>query len=141
MHNACSSCMNSRLHVPEQLPPSPLHFDWQGRNHGDRKCLECLLTAEDLVVRGNILTWAAELLKSTLIEHVWVLKLSIPAQNALGGFCRWCLISVFTESCMCKTFNLYFGSADLNIIFETCIAVSGSTNLLNKQHKVNQIYK
>lgn len=29
MHNACSPCMNSRLHVPEQLPPSSLHFDWQ----------------------------------------------------------------------------------------------------------------
>lgn len=27
MHNACSPCMNSRLHVPEQLSPSSLHFD------------------------------------------------------------------------------------------------------------------
>lgn len=106
MHNACSPRMNSRPHVPKQPLLSPVHFDWQLLRTETMEtvsvwndCRGPCEHAKAFLVRGNILTWAAGRLKSTLIEHV--LKLSIPALNALGGFYRWRLIAVFTESCFC----------------------------------------
>ncbi len=102
--------MNSRPRVPKQPPLSPVHFDWwllRTETMENRECLEwlqrTLWTCKCFSREREYFNMSGRAFEVHFDRacHVWDLTLSIPALNALGGFYRWCLISVFTESGFC----------------------------------------